>query len=138
VPVAAIRSLAARLARNPSGATALEFALITPAMIMTIFGTWYLGWALNCGGEVRHAVELASRLYIQNPNTTLSQLSSAVSARLDAANINQVTLAASSQTIGTATVEHITWSYTATAPIPMFSTISIPLSGVVDVPMASP
>jgi Flp pilus assembly protein TadG len=133
----ALRTLVARLARNLSGATALEFALITPPLIMTVFGTWYLGWAFNCAGEVRHAVELSSRLYITNSSTTLSQLSTAVSGHLNDVSISQVTLAASSQTIGTATVEHITWSYTATAPIPLVSTLSFPISGVVDVPMVS-
>jgi Flp pilus assembly protein TadG len=121
-----------------SGAAAVEFAMIVPALTVFIFGIWYLGWLLNCGGEVRHAVELGSRIYISNPNATQSDLSTAVASHLTDVNISQVTLTTSSQTVGTATIEHIAWSYTTSAQIPMIPQITVPFSGTVDVPMPTP
>ena len=135
--LATIRPLA-QLAEDRRGTTAVEFALVLPVLVVFIFGIWYLGWLLNCGGEVRHAVELGSRVYISNPNATQSDLTTAVASHLTDVNINQVTLSTSSQTVGTATIEQISWSYTTSAQIPMLPTITVPFSGTVDVPMATP
>jgi Flp pilus assembly protein TadG len=128
----------ARPALDRSGAAAVEFALVVPALTVFIFGIWYIGWLLDTGGDVRHAVEQASRIYISNPSATSTDLSNAVASHLTSVNINQVTLSAASHTVGSATVERITWSYTTTANIPFLTTITAPFSGTVDVPMATP
>ncbi len=123
--------------RADDGATAVEFALVIPVATVFIFGVWYLGWAVNCGSEVRHAVELASRIYVTNPSSTLADLKTAVASHLTDVSINSVTLASSSTTAGTASEQHITWSYQATMQIPVFSNLSMNFSGAVDVPQAT-
>jgi Flp pilus assembly protein TadG len=131
----------ARLRRgfaDRAGSAAVEFALVIPVAATFIFGIWYVGWAINCGSEVRHAVELGSRIYITNPNATSAQLTTAVTSHLLNVPINSVTLASAQQTIGTATSQHITWSYTATAPVPGMSAINLNFAGAVDVPLATP
>ncbi|MBV9997138.1 MAG: pilus assembly protein [Caulobacteraceae bacterium] len=71
-----------RLAADASGAAAVEFALVFPVLLTVILGIWYTGWAMSSGGEVRHAVELASRIYITNPNATNADLQAAVTSHL--------------------------------------------------------
>ena len=121
-----------------AGATALEFAVISPLLITLIFGIWYAGWAFYCGSEVRHAVELGSRVYVFNPNATLSTLQTAVSSHLISVPMSSVTLNATTAAVGAATNEHITWSYQTTAPIPFIPLQHLAFGGAIDVPMATP
>ena len=132
-PLALLRRWAARR----DGAAALEFALVLPALITFLMGVWYVGWAINLGSEVRHAVELGSRIYISNPTATSTDLSTAVSNHLTDVAIGDVTLNSSQVAHGTATSQHITWSYATTATIPFLSAISFNFSGAVDVPLAT-
>ncbi len=126
-----------RWAARRDGAAALEFALVLPALITFIMGVWYVGWAINLGSEVRHAVELGSRIYISNPNATSTDLSTAVSNHLTDVAIGDVTLNSSQVAHGTATSQHIAWSYATTATIPFLSGISFNFNGAVDVPLAT-
>ena len=130
------RVRAAKMA-DEGGGTAVEFALVLPLLVLFVFGTWYVGWAINLGGEVRNAVEMGSRIYITNPTATSDELKTAVASHLSDVPINSVTLSSSSSTIGTATSQHITWSYQTTAPIPFMSAIPISFAGTYDVPAAS-
>jgi Flp pilus assembly protein TadG len=120
------------------GAAAVEMALVFPLFMMFSFGAWCLGWGLYCGGEVRHAVELGSRVYISNPSATLSDLQTAVDTHLLDIPSSAVTLHATTSTVGIATTEHITWSYQTTASIPFVPTLPMNFSGGVDVPMMTP
>ena len=122
---------------DESGGTAVEFALVLPLLVLFVFGIWYMGWALNLGGEVRNAVEMGSRIYITKPNATSDDLKTAVASHLINVPIASVTLNTNSTTIGTATSQHITWSYSTTAPIPFLSSIPISFTGAYDVPAAS-
>ncbi|HEY3889987.1 MAG TPA: TadE/TadG family type IV pilus assembly protein [Caulobacteraceae bacterium] len=120
-----------------AGAAAVELALVFPFLVMVVFGIWYIGWALYSGGEVRHAVELGSRVYISNPNATLDDLRTAVSSHLLDVPITNLTLSAATQAVGSATTEHITWSYQTVVSIPFVPTLPMNFTGSIDVPMAS-
>ncbi len=132
------RDLGRALRADEGGATAVEFALVLPLLVIFILGIWYLGWAMNLGGEVRHAVELGSRVYITNPNATTDDLKTAIASHLSDVPINSIALATSTSTIGSASSQHITWSFQTTAPIPFLSTMQITFSGSYDVPAATP
>jgi Flp pilus assembly protein TadG len=134
------RELGRRLregAADETGAAAVELALVAPLLTICLFGIWWIGWAIYCGGEVRHAVELGSRIYITNSSATLDQLKTAVSSNLIDIPMSSVTLNAATGAIGSAATEHITWSYSITAAIPFLSAIPIAFSGALDVPAAS-
>ena len=133
-----VRTRLRRVAADASGAAALEFALVLPAAIVVMFGIWWLGWMVNCGSEVRHAVELGSRIYITNPSATDSDLQTAVASHMADVPIGNVTLATSTQTIGSATNKHIVWSYQATANMPIVPAMTLSFSGSSDVPLATP
>lgn len=64
------------------GASALEFAIIAPALILLIFGIMQLGLAMNRGASVQWAADQAARQVMLNPAVTESQLRSVVEARL--------------------------------------------------------
>lgn len=124
--------------RDRSGTTAVELAIVCPLLVTLVFGSWLLGWALYAGGEVRHAVELGSRVFISNPDATVSDLQTAVASHLSAVPLDGITLTLTTQTVGSATNEHIAWSYQTTASIPFVPTWPLNFSGVVDVPVATP
>jgi Flp pilus assembly protein TadG len=123
---------------DEGGATAVELALVLPMLVTFILGIWYLGWSLNLGSEVRHAVELGSRIYITNPSATSTDLSTAVSSHLTDMQVSAISLSTTSQTVGTTTSQHIAWSFSTTPPIPFVSSIPITFSGSYDVPAATP
>jgi Flp pilus assembly protein TadG len=120
------------------GATAVEFALVLPLLVIFIMGIWYMGWSMNLGSEVRHAVELGSRIYITNPNATDNELKTAIASHLTDVPINSITLSTSTSTIGSASSQHISWSFQTSAPIPFMSSMQISFNGSYDVPGATP
>ena len=133
----ATRTLLRSYLTGADGGAAVEFALVLPVLATFVFGIWFMGWALFCGSEVRHAVELGSRIYITNPTATSTDLQTAVTSHLADVSINDVTLNSSTVTISGASSQHITYSYQATAPIPFISAVNFNFSGSVDVPAAS-
>jgi Flp pilus assembly protein TadG len=123
---------------DQGGGSAVEFALLFPVLATLLTGIFYVGWEINCGAEVRHAVELGSRIYIQNSSVTLTQLKTSISQYLFSVPISSVAIASTSQTVGTGTVQHITWTYTAnTSSIPFVSTLTFAFTGTVDVPAST-
>jgi Flp pilus assembly protein TadG len=132
-----------RLARrgwlaDAGGATAVEFALVLPLLVIFILGIWYVGWAMNLGSEVRHAVELGSRVSIANPNATTADLQTAIASHLTDVPVGSINLNTSTSSIGTASSQHITWSFQTNAPIPFLSALQITFNGSYDVPAATP
>jgi len=123
---------------DEDGATAVEFALVLPLLVIFILGIWYLGWAMNLGSEVRHAVELGSRVYISNPSATDTDVKTAIASHLTDVPINSITLATTTSSIGSASSQHISWSFQTTAPIPFLSSLQITFNGSYDVPGATP
>jgi Flp pilus assembly protein TadG len=128
---------ARRLLGDARGSTAVEFALVLPLLVTFVFGIWWLGWAINLGSEVGHAVEMGSRVYILHPSATSTELQTAVASHLTDVNVSDISLATASTTVGTGTSQHITWSYQTHAPIPFISSIPISFSGSYDVPSAT-
>ena len=68
--------------RDASGATALEFALISPALIMLLVGGFQLAWALHCAATVRWSLETSARNLMLTPTETADQLKAAMVANL--------------------------------------------------------
>jgi Flp pilus assembly protein TadG len=129
---------ARRLLSEDRGAAAVEFALVFPLTLIFILGIWYMGWAFNCSSEAGHAVELGSRIYVSNPSATQAQLTTAVASHLTDISINDMTMSSSAKTVGSATMEHVAWTYSTTPPIPFISAITLNFGGSVDVPLATP
>jgi Flp pilus assembly protein TadG len=63
---------------DTSGATALEFALIAPPLIMLLVGSFQLAWALHCAASVRWSLETNARGLMLNPSESAATLRSAM------------------------------------------------------------
>lgn len=71
-----------RLIGDKRGATAVEFALISPFLMLMVFGGVQLGWALHCATSVRWATEGAARQIMFDPTVTATSVQASIRARL--------------------------------------------------------
>ncbi|HEX4181649.1 MAG TPA: TadE/TadG family type IV pilus assembly protein [Caulobacteraceae bacterium] len=124
-------------ARDRSGATAVETAIVLPLAILFILGIFQLGWGLYCGYDVRHAIERAARIYISTPTATSDQLTTAVTNKLTAAHIEDVTLTASNQTTGGASLKQVAWVYHYTIQLPFISSFTLDFDSQIVVPIGA-
>lgn len=62
--------------RDSSGATALEFALVSPVFILLLVGLFQLAWALHCAATVKWSLETSARNLLLNPSETAATLKS--------------------------------------------------------------
>lgn len=69
--------------RDERGATALEFALVSPVLILLLVGAFQVAWAVHCASTVRWTLEAASRALLLDPTTTQDQIKSAMVAKLN-------------------------------------------------------
>jgi Flp pilus assembly protein TadG len=81
--VSARRAFLRRLVGDNRGATAVEFALISPFLMLMIFGGVQLGWALHCASSVRWAAEGAARQIMFDPSITAAAVKASIRARLE-------------------------------------------------------
>ena len=107
-----------RWRRDERGGTAVEFALISSVLVTLIMGIFNVGWAIYCGGDVRHGIERGSRIYITNPTATEQQVRDAVSANLGTVPISDVTLTITKPTVSGAQMAQLAWTYNYTVTIP--------------------
>ena len=125
-----------RLARDCSGASALEFAILAPIFLSLVFGVIVLGWALYTMSNVNFVAERVGRLVQLNPAMSATEVSESIKAELphlDQDNLNvslQIDTQASGYTIARATVTYdfsvevpLLWSqavhYTTTVSVPL-------------------
>jgi Flp pilus assembly protein TadG len=79
---ASARSLRA-LPGDASGASALEFGMIAPLLIILLFGVFQIGWALHCASSVRYALEESARSLSIDQDITAAEVETAMRSRLD-------------------------------------------------------
>jgi Flp pilus assembly protein TadG len=71
------------LARDASGASAVEFGMIAPILIILLFGICQVGWALHCASSVRYALDESARVLSINPQITATDVEAAMRERLE-------------------------------------------------------
>jgi Flp pilus assembly protein TadG len=123
--------------RDRSGAAAVETAFVLPVATLFLMGIFWLGWGVYCGGDVRHAIERASRLYLITPTTTDTQFRSAVASNLLTVPINNVTITITKPTVSGATMAQIAWTYRYTINIPLASPITLNFDSQILAPIRS-
>jgi Flp pilus assembly protein TadG len=67
-----------RFIRDASGATAVEFAIISPVLILAIVGGFQLAWMLHRAATVHWALEQNARNLMINPAETADTLKTAM------------------------------------------------------------
>lgn len=68
---------------DASGASAVEFGMIAPLLIILLFGVFQIGWALHCASSVRYALEESARALSIDRDITAAEVETAMRARLD-------------------------------------------------------
>lgn len=130
------RPVLRRLAGDRRGATALEFALISPIFIALIFGVFNMGFALYCGAAVRHAVQESSRAVMFNPNTTADTLKATVVSKLVQVPVTNLSLTITDETVTqTEHLRRISWTYNYMVYAPFIMSKTFEMGSSVTVPM---
>lgn len=129
------RRILRRLSGDRGGATALEFALISPVLIALIFGVFNMGFALYCGAAVRHAVQASSRVLMFNPNTTANTLKTTVTSKLVQVPITNLSLTITDETVTqTEHLKRITWTYNYMVYAPFITSKTFEMGSSITVP----
>jgi|GEM_PF-5798133 Flp pilus assembly protein TadG len=68
--------------KDNAGTTALEFALISPALLLLVIGGFQLAWALHTAATVRWSLESSARGLMLDPSETADTLKTNMLARL--------------------------------------------------------
>src|SRR5258708_18929850 len=90
----------ARFAACDGGSTALEFALIFPALTGLLVGTLYSGLLLYSAASLNQAVEQAARCYAVNAGECSSESAAQTYARSHYYGVSSPTFAASTASCG--------------------------------------
>ena len=121
---------------NKSGATALEFALISPALIMLLVGGVQLGWALHCAATVRWSLETSARNLMMNPTESADTLKSAMVSLLSGkATAQDLTVTITRDTSNAAATQLVATSvYSTNLVIPFVTTTPLSFTSSTKVP----
>lgn len=115
-----------RLARDRRGTSAVEFAILAPALFALLFGTIQLGWALHCNQSVDWAVQTATRQLVATPSLTQAQLQSQVQSLLShVADSSEVTVALNEDPPGASPqLARVSATYVHTIGVPFLPTFN--------------
>lgn len=120
--------------KDQSGATAVEFALVSSAFIALVLGICYVAIMLFNNLSLQWAVANASRLAEINKSVTLTTIAQAVNANLASMNLPNATVVYTSSVSGGLRTAVITAGYSQTYTLPMVSTFNINFSSSITVP----
>jgi Flp pilus assembly protein TadG len=120
---------------DDSGATAVEFAIVSSVFITLVLGVFWIGWGLYCGADVRHAIERASRLYLSTPQASDQQFEAAVGASLTAVPLSDIGFSITKPTISGAAVAQIAWTYHYTVTVPFIQPVVMDMSSQILAPI---
>ena len=120
---------------DQSGATAVEFAIVSSVFTSFVLGLFWLGWGLYCGSDVRHAIERASRIYLSNPQATDQQFETAVSSNLQVTHLSDIGFTITKPSISGASVAQIGWTYNYSVQVPFLQPIVLNLGSQIVAPI---
>jgi Flp pilus assembly protein TadG len=124
-------------ARDQSGATAVEFALVSSAFIALVLGICYVALMLFNNISLDWALASASRLAEINKSVTQTAITQAVNDRLASMALPNATVSYNSSVSGGLRTAVITASYDQTYTLPLVSTFNIHFSSSITVPQPS-
>lgn len=129
-----VRSPIRNFTRDQSGATAVEFALVSSAFIALVLGICYVAIMLFNNLSLGWALSSASRLAEINKSVTQATIAQAVNAQLASMNLPTATVQYTSSVSGGLRTAQITAGYTQTYTLPLVSTFQINFSSSITVP----
>ena len=119
------------------GTSAIEFAMVTPALLALIFAIAFAGQMYFDQSTLQSAVEKTARDVALNPSMTQSQIATEISGDLSTMGSPTVTVTYTTSTISGASVGHISASVSESYNVPLIKTFALTLTGDTYVPLAS-
>jgi len=124
-----------RFVRDASGASALEFALISPALILLIVGGFQLAWTMHCAATVRWALELNARNLLLQPTESASTLKAAMVSTISGkAKADDLTVTITTDSSGPSPMLVATSIYRSTLSVPFVHDTPLTFTSVTKVP----
>lgn len=114
----------ARLKRDESGATAVEFAVVSVVFITFIFGIAFTALMLHTNATLQWVVETTVREAALNPNTSQAQMRAAVNDLLTSMKMPSASSVDYNVTAGAIPVANLTASFNRTFTIPFVGTFN--------------
>lgn len=119
------------------GTTSVEFAILSPVLILFILGLLVVGWAIHCSQSVRLALEQGGRALQINENLTEQDLADLVRGKLKSIGDPAVSIALTDDTsVPGVRAKNISARYAFSLPIPFYGTYEATYSTSVKVPLA--
>jgi len=125
------------LLRQESGATAIEFAIVSSVFFTFVIGIAYVGIILFNNMSLDYAVETAARTVALNNSATESQIANNVNAYLTSAGLPAATVEYTTSTIDNVLTGHIVADYSQAYTLPFVSTFHLQFSADAYVPLQS-
>jgi Flp pilus assembly protein TadG len=131
-----IRRVFRRLARNTSGATALEFAIVAPVFLAFVLGVFNLGYALYCGAAVRHAIQQSSRALMFDSNISADAFKVTVVSKLVQVPVTNLRITMSDEVVTqTEKLKRVTWTYDYMVYAPFLPSEQLEMGSSIAVPL---
>ena len=131
------RRSAQRFFSDPSGAAALEFAILAPLFIALMLGVTILGWVFYTMSTMNFVAERVGRVLFLNPSMSSSEIEERVTAELDYLDQSALTVTVSSETASGYRIGRATVSYQFAIEIPLAGTYPWLYTTTVSVPLGS-
>ena len=126
-----------RFGSEESGASAVEFALVSTAFISLMIGIWYLAIMLFNNMSLQWAIARSARLAEINKAVTQDAIAQAVNTYLAGNGLPNATVTYSSSVSGGLRSATISASYSQVYDVPMVSSFHINFSSNLTVPQPS-
>lgn len=124
--------------RDARGATAVEFALVSPVLVLLLVGTFQVAWAVHCASSVRWSLEQSSRNLLLDPTTTQDQIKTAMVSQLKGlVDSSRLTVSLTSSSAGGTPVFLVSSTYAAPLSIPFVNSQLINFTATATVPQIS-
>jgi Flp pilus assembly protein TadG len=108
------------------GSAAIEFALVTPLLVMLLVGAYAVGYALHSMSSIRYALDAAGRSLRLDPSLTTAELQSIVDEKLGPLNSQSPTLSMMSTTRDDgANVVKLVATYGVPVKIPLITSFTV-------------
>lgn len=114
---------ARRFLANRSGASAVEFALVLPALIVLLGGLGQFAWLQHCNSSLRYALATSSRALLLDPKLNQQTLQDMVRGKLSAADPDVAVTLVIDTPAGGGKIATLTGGYSHSLQLPLLPAI---------------
>lgn len=124
--------------KNTDGAMAVEFAIILPVFVLSLFGTMELGNLLYAKSTLQHGIETAGRYAMVHTDATITEIKAEAVSRSMELGALSPTFTITQSTIDGIPFSLITVAGEYTMMTPLFSGETINITSQISVPQSVP